>query len=353
MSKIYTVGKDYREWLTKNQFSNNEAKRYVLMDFTAGTNISLALLTDIVMSNKLAINSARFRGEERIVEFHEIINDLKLTYNNNSIGEAKLFLEGFAGLNEGSLSIGENNANPQDINQEIEEVENHLPEKQQKLTSGRKLYKQSIILTLKTLAYRETYIWLFLFIYLELAIGGESIISNSDGLANYLALTTAIWIFAGPMFFYIFENISSKKKYLVKLKLNRDYWQSTWNYFKCSFISSLYIFVGFILLVIPGLIFGINYLLVGPISVLEKRRPDDTLKRSKDMTNKVRGSIIKALLLICLSFFVIGLIEGLIPESLPKMYLIVFIDSLSGIWFAALFFAAYESVRNSEKRNFT
>ena len=76
MSKIYTVGKDYREWLMKNQFSNNEAKRYVLMDFTAGTNISLALLTDIVMSNKLTMNSAHFRGEERIVEFHEIITKI-------------------------------------------------------------------------------------------------------------------------------------------------------------------------------------------------------------------------------------------------------------------------------------
>ena len=350
MCKIYTVGKDYREWLMKNQFSNNEAKRYVLMDFTAGSNISLALLTDIVMSNKLTMNSAHFRGEERIVEFHEIINDLKLTYNKNSISEAKLFLEGFAGLNEGSLSISENNANPQNINQEIEKVENYLPEKQQKLTSGRKLYKQSIILTFQTLAHRETYIWLFIFTYLELAIGSESNISTSAGLANYLALDSAIWIFAGPMFVYIFENISSKK-YLVKL--NRDYWQSTWNSFKCSFISSLYIFAGLILLVIPGLIFGLNYLLVGPVSVLEKRRPDDTLRRSKDMIKKVRGSIIKALLLIILSYFVIGLIEVQAPESLAKIYLFALIDSLSGIWFAAFIFVAYKSVRNSEKHNFT
>ena len=95
----------------------------------------------------------------------------------------------------------------------------------------------------------------------------------------------------------------------------------------CAAISFVLQALGYMLLVIPGIIVGLALALVYPVAVLEKGSPSDVLSRSRQLTRGYRWEILGAeMLLGLLALVVIGPVSflfSMISPEAPKGLLVI------------------------------
>lgn len=84
----------------------------------------------------------------------------------------------------------------------------------------------------------------------------------------------------------------------------RDLWAPNlfWEYLGASMLVMLYVILGFILLIVPGIIFGLMYMFVGYIIMDKSLRPGPALRESERITH---GHLMELFLL----WLLVGLIQ--------------------------------------------
>jgi hypothetical protein len=110
---------------------------------------------------------------------------------------------------------------------------------------------------------------------------------------------------------FIYQSIyqAAKGKPLSIRKMLQLAWPKWFSYFLASLISGLLIFLGFILLIIPGIIFIVWFFLVPYVVVVEEASPIEALKRSK---KTVRGHFWEVLGRLALLFFFPALLAAIL-----------------------------------------
>jgi hypothetical protein len=80
----------------------------------------------------------------------------------------------------------------------------------------------------------------------------------------------------------------------------------------CAVLAWILELLGFIALIIPGIILGLAFEIVYPMAALENRSPTEILKRSWNLTKGYRGRIFVASLVIALLCWVVAMPVGLL-----------------------------------------
>lgn len=92
----------------------------------------------------------------------------------------------------------------------------------------------------------------------------------------------------------------------------RVFLDSGWRVFLANLISTLIVFAGLALLVVPGLVLLAWYLLVVPVVVLEKRRAWTSLERSRSLS---KGFYLRNFAIFFLMFVVVLALNGLVDAT--------------------------------------
>jgi uncharacterized membrane protein len=82
---------------------------------------------------------------------------------------------------------------------------------------------------------------------------------------------------------------------------------------------TLRIVIGFILLIVPGVIVALRYALAAPVAVLEEKGVNESLERSRDLT---RGHLGRILLIYCL--LVVLILAGYALWQVPMMLVVLY-----------------------------
>jgi hypothetical protein len=111
-------------------------------------------------------------------------------------------------------------------------------------------------------------------------------------------------------------------------------------------VVGLAVGLGFVLLIVPGVILGCGLSIVMPIVVAEKRGPIDAIGRSWNLTSGYKGTIFLTGLVFGLIYFglaLVGMVFNLIPilGQLASLLINVLTGSLGTIWYAV----AYHDIR--------
>ena len=109
--------------------------------------------------------------------------------------------------------------------------------------------------------------------------------------------------------------------------------------FVAQLSASLLIALGFIALIVPGIVLLVRYALLAPAVVLEGAAPGEARRRSIELTSGIRWQIFGAAFLFLVAFgflsFLIWLPLGFIP-ALDTMAINVVLDCVSDVVFAVI-----------------
>ena len=342
LTSSWDVGRGYRAWVSSQAEANNAAIRSVLQDFLAGTDISLSLITDIATNRELR----RFAGSKTNALSRNtcelIIDDLKKTYNDQQLHQARKFLEGFAGFVQGELTITK--IKPQ-TSRELG-PKNNQNQTQSRITSARSLYVEGALISIRALGRIETYIYYVVFIgIIDVLSAWHSAIKPTDFEWSLWSIGTCLWIFYAASLAITFHYLSGAGKSLSMFRPG-EFGIKSWRAFNASFISGLYIFGGLLLAIIPGLLLSFRYILVCQVAVLENCGVEASLKRSRAMSPYVGGSIIKATFLSSLTYlFVIIVLSAMFNDAVTKTFsynlMTTVIGSIWGIWLSGIVYCGY------------
>jgi hypothetical protein len=104
-----------------------------------------------------------------------------------------------------------------------------------------------------------------------------------------------------------------------------------WPLLIASFALTLIIFLGFVLLIIPGIIFMTAYAFTSQVIVIENVSAMASLRRSWDLTKGFRWKILSIFLIGFIIAFLIGIPSGILQVALPSIDVGVnFMDALKG-----------------------
>jgi hypothetical protein len=336
------VGKNYRTWVSSQAEVNNAVIRSVLQDFLAGTDISLSLITDIATNRELR----RFAGSTTNALSRStcelLIDDLKKTYNDQQLHQARKFLEGFAGFVQGELTKTE--IKPQTSGKLG--LKTNQNQTNSRITSARSLYVEGALIAIRALGRIETYIYYVIFIgIIDVINAWHSTIKPMDFGWSLWSISTCLWIFYAASLAITFHYLSGAGKSLSMLRPG-EFGIKSWRAFNASFISGLYIFGGLLLAIIPGLFLSFRYILVCQVAVLENCGVEASLKRSRVMSSYVGWSILKATFLSSLTYlFVIIVLSAPLNEAVTKTFaynlLTTGIGSIWGIWLSGIVYCGY------------
>jgi hypothetical protein len=158
---------------------------------------------------------------------------------------------------------------------------------------------------------------------------------------------TIIFFAVAGILSFIVVSIATTYFFLIPIKIHQQELTSpkellkeavrkTPGYVMLTFVTSSFVMLGYVLLVIPGIILTLMYLFAPFIYLIEDTRPFEAIKRSKELTKGIRGNLFKkgvlfviiyALLLIpllILMYLTAGLITypliSLVPLILVKIY---------------------------------
>lgn len=107
-------------------------------------------------------------------------------------------------------------------------------------------------------------------------------------------------------------------------------------------VIGLAVGLGFLLLIVPGVILGCGLAAAMPVVVAEKMGPLDAIRRSWELTSGSRGTIFLTgliFVLINLGLTLVGIVLGLIPilGQLASLIINVVTGSLGTIWLAVVY----------------
>ena len=215
------------------------------------------------------------------------------------------------------------------------------------------------------------HIWLFTAIVLTVALPGNVIIkliTLSAGEANFMAtLYASIWIevIFAPLYLgaliYALARIKSGKSvtYREAMAVGVKKWFAL---FAARFVASLFIGIGLIVLIVPGIILALRYALIDCAVILEDKGVADSLSRSTALTAGRRWEIFGAALLFFLGlvlvsilfYFPFGVIEALeISANLAPVEIILdcLISVVTVIIQIVLFLYYWEAVHKEKGTN--
>lgn len=117
-------------------------------------------------------------------------------------------------------------------------------------------------------------------------------------------------------------------------------WDIKWEMIGLSILTAVVVSVGFLMFVIPGIIFSILLLFAPYILVLEKRGVTESIKRSYNLIKDHFWNLLLRFFVIYLIFFVIATVGGFIP------FLNIIINFFAGIFFVIYIYVHYKSVKS-------
>lgn len=322
---------------------NNAAIRSALQDFSAGTDVSLSLITDIATNRELR----RFAGSPMLALSSNtcqlVIDDLEKTYNDQKIDQARKFLEGFAGFVQDELTKSEINRQK---TSKSGPLANQNPTKS-RITSARSLYVDGALISIRALGRTETYIYYAIFIgIVDVLSAWQSTRNPTDFGWSLFSISSILWIFYSASLAITFHHLSGFGKSLSILPTG-EFGKRSWNAFKASFVASTHILLGIILLIIPGLFLWFRYMFVLQAAVLEGCNTEVMpLNRSWTLSSRVGWSVVKATLMSILTYLlVIVVLAAVLNEVATKTFaynlLTVGIGSIWGIWLSGIVYCGY------------
>ena len=105
-----------------------------------------------------------------------------------------------------------------------------------------------------------------------------------------------------------------------------------WRVWLTQFVASIWIAIGFIFLLIPGLLLSIRYIYTAQIALLEGLPISETLKRSRKLSSFNGGKVFMACALVFVLYFFILLFIGFVLEIVSNNV----IDSFAYNYFLAV-----------------
>jgi len=340
MASAYQIGKTYRAWLGTEPEASNASVRSALQDFTADSEVSLALVFDVATNREIRSIAA---SSDKIITASKcklVINELKKTYNSEKLKEAERFLEGLSGFDEGVLG--------QALQSENQEP-SRAPESKasrKRVTTSRELYVEGARLAIKALGRIETYILYIIFLgAIDYITALNSTVNPDDAGWGLIGISSNLWIWYGGGLALTFNYMSGAGRSIQELGA-QELLSRCWRSYKASFIAGLYVFGGLLLLIVPGVILSLRYMFVSQISVLEGGSINSSLERSKQLSPYVRWSVVKASALSFLTFM-IGVIASALVVSEEATKTIGYNLALAGaatlwgIWLTGIVYAGY------------
>ena len=105
-----------------------------------------------------------------------------------------------------------------------------------------------------------------------------------------------------------------------------------WRVWKTQFVAGIWIGIGFIFLLVPGLLLSIRYIYTAQIALLEGLPISQTLKRSRKLSSFNGGKVFMACALVFVLYFFILLFIGIVLEVVSNKV----IDSFAYNYFLAV-----------------
>lgn len=106
-----------------------------------------------------------------------------------------------------------------------------------------------------------------------------------------------------------------------------------------TILTSIVVAIGFLLVIVPGIIFYLMLSVAVPVLVEERRGVIGSMRRSMELTKGSRWRIFLLMVVLVIGYFIIAAILGLLTLVAPGMILMAAIQGLTGAA-AGLFFAA-------------
>ena len=160
------------------------------------------------------------------------------------------------------------------------------------------------------------HIWLFSAIVLTVALPVNVIVhlvTMYAGEANFMAtLSTSIWleVIFGPLYIgaLIHALARTKSGNTVTYKEAMSAGVKSWfRLFAVRFVTGIFIGLGFLVLIVPGVILAVRYALVDCATVLEGKRVGESMDRSVTLTAGRRWEIFGASVLFFLGLIVVSI----------------------------------------------
>ena len=346
MDGNYQLGRTYREWVRTQPQATNAAIRSALQDFTAGTPISISLANDIA-TNRLLLISVRSTGKSLDRGNCDlIIEELKINYNENAIGQARSFLEGFSGFPEGHLSLPLQTLK-EDFRNKLQKRQKSDNCNQVKSTSNAiRLYVDGAYLAMKALSRVETYVSYIIW----MAFIDWQIVKN-DFNFSFSALQGCLGVFFYTAVIIVFDKIAGNGNGFEGMAQGyfgpKEYLRKSWKSLKVNLFASLNIILGLLFFVVPGIVLAIRYMYVSQVAVLENCNTDSALKRSRELSSRVSWSVILANLLSILTYFILFLSMYFMvgDEAAKSTQFAIFVmisSAILGVWISSTMYLGYK-----------
>jgi uncharacterized membrane protein YesL len=206
----------------------------------------------------------------------------------------------------------------------METIKPILPSPWQLLKSAWQLYKQRFLPLLVLTIYS---VFGILFVYLVTYISKRIPDLGPESIYKTILVVFMILVIIAAWFFGIYLSIRAKcGLYLLcsfpnKTSANNTFKQTkglTWKFFSSSFLMAIFTLLWMILLIIPGLIFGIYYGFAPMIAIFENKKALASIKASKQLVKNYWWPVFGRLLFIMVIAFVLGLISSVITGLFPK-----------------------------------
>ncbi|MFM8561540.1 MAG: YciC family protein [Solirubrobacterales bacterium] len=105
-----------------------------------------------------------------------------------------------------------------------------------------------------------------------------------------------------------------------------------------SIVTGILIFIGFIFLIIPGIILSLIWFVAVPVLIIEDKGVFESMSRSGELTKHNRWRLLGLSILIYIAVFVVFIIAGLIAAAVPILgvFVFVFLAVLIYPWIAVI-----------------
>ena len=142
--------------------------------------------------------------------------------------------------------------------------------------------------------------------------------------------------------------------------LGKNLFNNLWRVWAGNFIAGIWILLGTICFVIPGIILSIRYIYINEIILFEQSSIPKALSRSKDLVKYNGGKVIKACFIVfMISIFInfiptliLALIDVSITNSFLYNYLLSVIASLTAVLFTTIVYTGYlDAVSHEVKKS--
>ncbi len=176
------------------------------------------------------------------------------------------------------------------------------------------------------------------------------------GIAGVLSLIGAVvYILNWPLACYVYTIFNSSASKKETLRMSR---KNVWGLFWVEILKSLVVFGGLLLLIIPGIVWGIKYGLAPYAFLIEGKRGGKALKRSAELSKGYRWAIFKRVILFsgfqplvqivfALAFFLVNLFGGLGTAFTIVSFVLYLGLSLANM-FISLLFRSFGAIYDSD-----